>query len=46
MLYQNPYLEIVVFETEDVICASIGGDHDPDNPGGDQSGAGGSWAQP
>ena len=33
MLYQKPKIEIVKFETEDVICASVSGNQDIDNPG-------------
>lgn len=44
MLYQIPKMEILKFETEDVICASVGGYHDPENPGEGESNAGNSWA--
>lgn len=43
MLYQKPIMEILRFETRDVICASIDDYHDGNNPGGDQSGVSGSW---
>ena len=42
MLYQKPKMEILKFEIQDVICASI---VTPDIPE-DETGAGGSWAQP
>lgn len=42
MLYQKPTMEILKFETEDVICASIGGNYDGTD--GNESNAGNSWA--
>ena len=46
MLYQIPKLEIQKVEIIDVICASVGGYQDPDNPGQGQSDASNSWAPP
>ena len=43
MLYQKPMLEVSYSEVEDVIRTSPEGDHDPANPGEEQSGASGSW---
>ena len=43
MLYQKPDMELLYLETLDVICASVGGNHDGDNPGGEQSDVSGSW---
>lgn len=42
MLYQEPKMEILMFETEGVICTSPGGNYD----GGDGNGSdgSGSWA--
>lgn len=46
MLYQIPKMEILKIEILDVICASVGGFQDPDNPGQGQSNASDSWAPP
>ena len=43
MLYQKPIMEILKFETEDVICASVGGNHDGENPDPNSSDVSGVW---
>lgn len=45
MLYHKPIFEILETETEDVICASIGGDYNGTDDG-NHSSAEGSWVQP
>ena len=46
MLYSEPGMEILKIEATNVICASVNGTHDGNNPGGDISNAGDSWLPP
>lgn len=42
MVYMKPKMEIFESIEEDVICMSVNGNHDPNNPG-DITDAGGDW---
>lgn len=32
MIFEKPRMEILKFETKDVVCASVDGNHDIDDP--------------